>query len=587
MTAAVWLAPLLLPLLAAPLALWWRPARRWLLAVAPVPAVVLALVGAPGPPPDLSWLLFDTQLALDPIGRLLLAMTATVWIAAGASVGRRLGTGFAALALVTLAGNVALLLAGDVVTLYAGFAVMTFAAYGLVVHDRTAAALRAGRVYVVLAAVGEVLLLSGLLLAVGEAGTTTFEPVASAIASSMRRDLIVGLLLAGFGVKAGVIPLHVWLPLAHPAAPIPASAVLSGTMIKAGLVGWLRVLPLGEVALPGWSTLLLASGLAGAFLAVIVGSVQDDPKVVLAYSSISQMGLIAVTVAAGLAVPAAAPAAAVAAAVHALHHGLAKGALFLGVGVARSTSDEIRHRSVLAGMAVAALSLAGLPLSSGWIAKAAAKEVVGAWGGATAATLSWTLSFAGVGTTVLLARLLWLLRRAGTGPAAEPAAGTAAAGRRDRDAVPAIAWVALVAVLVPATWGLPPLLVPGFEPVSPARGWWDGLWPVGLGLVLAAVVAWRPSRPVAQRRPPVPAGDLVVPAEVAVRWSARQGTRLAPVLAAARRVTLVLRRAAYLAVLPGRGLDRVDRWLTRWRTVGVSFVLVLVALVVALVGVPG
>jgi formate hydrogenlyase subunit 3/multisubunit Na+/H+ antiporter MnhD subunit len=569
-SAAAWLAPLLLPLLAAPAALLRTAGRRWLLVVAPIPALVLALAGEPGPAPDLAWLLFDTRLALDAIGRLLLAMTATVWIAAGASVPRQVGPGFAALALVTLAGNVTLLLAGDVITLYAGFAVMTFAAYGLVVHDRTAAALRAGRVYVVLAAVGEVLLLGGLLLAVGEAGSTAFEPVASAIASSGRRDLIVGLLLAGFGVKAGVVPLHVWLPLAHPAAPIPASAVLSGTMIKAGLVGWLRVLPLGEVALPGWSTLLLVSGLAGAFLAVVAGLLQDDPKVVLAYSSISQMGLIAVTVAVGLAVPTLATVAAVAAAVHALHHGLAKGALFLGVGVARSTKDEVRHRWVLAGMAIAALSLAGLPLSSGWIAKGAAKEVVAGLGGATAGQVSWALSFAAVGTTVLLLRLLWLLRRPGTAAprGSEPAAA----------AVPTFAWASLIVVLVGATWLLPSLLVSGFAPPPlTARGWWDGLWPVILGAALAAAVVGRVGIV-------VPAGDLEVPVEGALRWGARQGARLAPVLSAARQVALLARRAAYLAVLPGRGLDRVDRWLTRWRTVGVSFVLVLTAVFVALAG---
>jgi formate hydrogenlyase subunit 3/multisubunit Na+/H+ antiporter MnhD subunit len=618
-SAVAWLAPLLLPLLAAPAVLLRASRRRWLLAVAPVPALVLALVGEPGPAPDLAWVLFDTQLALDPIGRLLLAMTATVWIAAGLSVGRDVGAGFAALALVTLAGNVTLLVAGDVVGLYAGFAVMTFAAYGLVVHDRTPAALRAGRVYVVLAAVGEVLLLSGLLLAVAEAGATAFEPVSAAIASSGRRDLIVGLLLAGFGVKAGVIPLHVWLPLAHPAAPIPASAVLSGTMIKAGLVGWLRVLPLGEVALPGWSTLLLVSGLAGAFLAVVAGLLQDDPKVVLAYSSISQMGLIAVTVAVGLAVPPVAAAAAVAAAVHALHHGLAKGALFLGVGVARSTSTATVHRWVLAGMAVASLSLAGLPLTSGWIAKGAAKQVVVGAGGALAGPLTWALSLAAVGTTVLLLRLLWLLRRpggvapagtavAGTAVAGTAVAGTAVAGsdvartRADRPAtsVPTIAWASLVGVLVVATWALPPRLVPGGTlPAPTIGGWWEGVWPVGLGLVLGALVgavaamdrrgARRARRlsPAGGRGVTCPAGDLVVPAEATVGWVGRQGARLAPVLAAARQVVLLLRRAAYLAVLPGRGLDRVDRWLTRWRTVGASFVLVLLALVVALAGPPG
>ena len=94
--------------------------------------------------------------------------------------------------------------------------------------------------------------------------------------------LTVVLLFIGFGVKAGLVPLHVWLPLAHPAAPPAASAVLSGAMVKAGLVGWLRFLPLGQhergLEVLGW--VLMALALIGAFLAVVVGVLQDDPKVV-------------------------------------------------------------------------------------------------------------------------------------------------------------------------------------------------------------------------------------------------------------------------------------------------------------------
>ena len=73
------------------------------------------------------------------------------------------------------------------------------------------------------------------------------------------RDWIVGLALLCFGIKAGVISLHVWLPLAHPVAPIPARAVLSGAMIAAGLLGWLCVLPLGETALSGWGGAMISA----------------------------------------------------------------------------------------------------------------------------------------------------------------------------------------------------------------------------------------------------------------------------------------------------------------------------------------
>jgi formate hydrogenlyase subunit 3/multisubunit Na+/H+ antiporter MnhD subunit len=602
MTTTVWLLPFVLPLAAAGWALVAGPkTRALLLPLAPLPALVFALAGPPAATPDLSWILLDVHLDADPVGRLLLAMTAVVWIAAGASA-RPLAAaapGFASLFLLTLTGNLGLLVAADVVSLYAGFALMTFSAYGLVVHERSPFALRAGRVYVVLAAIGEVLLLAGLLLAVAEAEATTFAEVSAAIAGSGRRELVVGLLVVGFGIKAGIVPLHLWLPLAHPAAPVPASAVLSGTMIKAGLVGWLRVLPLGEVGLPGWAAVLLGLGLASAFAGVLLGLVQDDPKVILAYSSISQMGIITTMVAVGLGVPGAAVPAVLAASLYAAHHGFAKGALFLGVGVAKRTVTPERHRWVLGGMLFAALSLAGAPLTSGWVAKGATKEAVaalGAGGGVTAGggrmpgpdaeALTLLLSLAAAGTTLLMVRLLWSLRRPATaGPAPGP-----------DDRVAAFAWVALLAVVAVGSWVLPRWLLPGLPaPEVYGGALWDGLWPLLLGGGLAAA-GWAADRGVARsrgpgarpswwaRRPAVPAGDVVVLVEAAVNRTAR-GLRVAgQVVDLLQRLVLVLRRGLYLAVLPGRGLDRVDRWLTRWQTAGAAFVLIGIALVVALVG---
>jgi len=90
--------------------------------------------------------------------------------------------------------------------------------------------------------------------------------------------------------------LHFWLPLAHPVAPTPASAVLSGAMIKAGLLGWLLTLPLSETALPQWGTLMIMVGALASIGAALIGVCQHQAKAVLAYSSISQMGLITIMV---------------------------------------------------------------------------------------------------------------------------------------------------------------------------------------------------------------------------------------------------------------------------------------------------
>jgi len=189
--------------------------------------------------------------------------------------------------------------AGDIASFYSFFAIMTFAAYGLVVHDGSPQARRAGRIYLVMAVLGEMALLAGLLPVRFRGAKRHASGAAPAIADAENRNLILGLLIAGFGVKAGLPLLHFWLPLAHPVAPTPASAVLSGAMIKAGLLGWLLTLPLSETALPQWGTLMIMVGALASIGAALIGVCQHQAKAVLAYSSISQMGLITIMVGGG------------------------------------------------------------------------------------------------------------------------------------------------------------------------------------------------------------------------------------------------------------------------------------------------
>jgi formate hydrogenlyase subunit 3/multisubunit Na+/H+ antiporter MnhD subunit len=604
MNAMIWTLPVLLPLVAAAAVLLPLRGRGWVLVVAPVPALALGLLGAPERVPDLSWLLLDVRLHLDPLSRVLLVMTALVWSAAGAHArlregnrkerpderrpderrpderrsgerrpddqpGKRLGPGedhgFASLFLLTMAGNLGLLLAGDAASFYALFALMTFAAYGLVVHDRTPRALRAGRVYIALAILGEVAIFSGLVLAVQAAGSTELAALGPAIATATDRDLIVALLLAGFGVKAGVVPLHVWLPLAHPAAPVPASAVLSGTMIKAGLVGWLRVLPLGDVELGAWSVACVVIGILTAYAAIAVGLTQRDAKANLAYSSISQMGVIIVLIGVAFGAPDGASLAVTAAVVYAVHHGFAKSALFLGVGVARGESDPARHRVLLIGMGVAALSLAGLPLTSGALAKITLKDAVGLLSDDWAAVVTLLLSVAAVGTTLLMGRLLHLVSRPADAGTASPAV--------------VVPWCVVLAAVAVATWLLPSALIAGVDPPALYIGvLWDGVWPVLLGAAVLLV-----ARHAHQRWhvtiPEVPPGDAVVVLE-AVGRSLGTGWRqtVSPRAARTAGVLRGARHVVYLAMLPGGGVDRLDRRLTRWRTAGALLVVIAVVL---------
>ncbi|MFU8839431.1 MAG: complex I subunit 5 family protein [Nitriliruptoraceae bacterium] len=569
MTVVLWLAPLVLPLLLAGVVTARPGPRSWaLLAVAPLPALVLALVGPVLDPPALPWLLLEVHLALDGVGRLLLVLTALAWTVAGvysrAEVEQQ--GGYAAWWLLSLSGNVGVLLADDVLTFYTAFVVMTLAAYGLVVHTRTATSRRAGRAYLVLGVAGETLLLAGLLLAVADATGLRLPEVATAVASSDQRDLIVGLLVAGFGIKAGLLGLHVWLPLAHPAAPFPASAVLSGAMIKAGLVGWLRLLPVGEVALPAWSTLLVGLGLAGAFVGVLLGLTHTSPKVLLAYSSVSQMGFVALLVGVAIGTPAVAPIAAAAAAAYALHHGLAKAVLFLGVGLwARATRP--RQRSLLlGGIVVAGASLAGLPLTSGAFAKAWMKDSVAL--GALPAGVTTATSLAAAGTTLLMLRLLVLLR-------AQPVPA-------QHQRIVLGPWLALSGTVVALTPVLVPRLLAELPLPSSSSLIRDALWPalLGAGLAAAAVTV---ARRTSLRLPTVPAGDLVVLEERAVAGLADGLARTCvPVVAATIQASLSLRDAVARLARHGPLLDRIEDRLTRWSTGGAMVALVAAALLLAL-----
>jgi formate hydrogenlyase subunit 3/multisubunit Na+/H+ antiporter MnhD subunit len=377
---------------------------------AALPTLVAAVMLPVGTSVRFDSVVLGVELGLDATGQVFLAFTSLLWWLSGLYARAYLRSDpressfwlFFALA---LGGNLGLIVAQDLVGFYTGFALMSLASYGLVVHGRSEASLRAGRVYMAFAVGGELALFAGIVGIAAAAGSFDFDQIANvrppgwALASAA----------AGLGVKAGALGLHLWLPLAHPAAPVPASAVLSGAMIKAGLLGWLRIFPLGRPGLESWGWVLFGAGVAAAFYAAAVGITQRDPKAVLAYSSVSQMGLMTAGLGFGLAFPAWGPAALIAVLLYALHHALAKAPLFLGVGVASRVGARLRGATVL-GLALPALSLAGAPLTSGALAKSLLKAPI-AEAGDAGPGLVLLLSFAAVGTTLLMVRFLALLPR--------------------------------------------------------------------------------------------------------------------------------------------------------------------------------
>jgi len=393
-----------------------RPTIRWTLPLAALPALVLALIGDSTSSVSLPWLILGSHFGLGGGGPVFLLLTALLWTLAGWYAPGYLGSDprlrrYAFFHLLTLTGNIGLVLAEDVPGFYATFALMTFASYGLVIHSGSDAARRAGRIYLAVAIMGEALLLAALFLAADAADSWRLQDLGAAVAASPRNHTIIGLALFGFGVKAGLLPVHFWLPLAHPVAPTPASAVLSGAMIKAGLLGWMHVLPLGHGNFPGWGLTVILLGLLAAFYGVACGLAQTEPKANLAYSSISQMGVMTIGIGAGLSDARAWPAIATAVTLYALNHALAKGSLFLGTGVSTACRGASRgqRRLVLAGLSLAALVIAGAPLLGGALAKDALKYPVTGAAEGIVPGLGLMLSLSAVATTVLLGRFLLLI----------------------------------------------------------------------------------------------------------------------------------------------------------------------------------
>lgn len=502
-----------------------------LLAIAPLPAVIAAVV-APGDTLVLFPSPFRITLALDLPGAILLGGSAVLWSMAGAYATSYMGqtsssARFAMWWLLTLAGSLGVFIVADLASFYLVFTLVSLAAYGLIAHEETIPALHAGTVYVVLALVGEACLLLALVMLANSSpdANPLIRDVVAILPTSRFQNAIIALLVAGFALKMGLVPLHVWLPLAHPAAPMPASAVLSGVVVNAGVIGLIRFMPF-ETGLPFWGSVLTALGLLTAYYGVAVGITQMRPKTILAYSTVSQMGLIAAILGVGL--QNADASAQSLASYYALHHTLAKGALFLAVGVIAATGDTHR-RIVLLITAILALSLGGLPLTSGILAKLATKPVLGYGFVGQASTL------AAAGSTLLMLHFLTRI--------AQETARQAEAVAPTQQLVP---WLVLAAFS---------LAIPSFlYPRMTGETIWSALhisvvvgiiWPMALGaLMWLALVRFK------GRRPAVPEGDIIVLAYVCAPGI----NRLA------------------------RGIERLDTLLCRWPIAGLALLTIAIVL---------
>eukprot|EP01022_Parablepharisma_sp_SALTPOND_P009867 TRINITY_DN140756_c0_g1_i1.p1 TRINITY_DN140756_c0_g1~~TRINITY_DN140756_c0_g1_i1.p1 ORF type:complete len:337 (+),score=-14.36 TRINITY_DN140756_c0_g1_i1:85-1011(+) len=275
---------------------------------------------------------------------------------------------------------------------------MSLASFGLIIHKLSSEAKSAAYLYIKYAVIGEVMLFMGILIASRHYGGFSFELYTSSI-----DPFALWLFIVGFGIKVGVFLLHFWLPLAHGNAPAAASAILSGVMLKAGVLGMIRFLPFGFEMNVQAGVGLIALGVMGLYFG-LYGLKKDKIKVVLAYSSISSMGYIVTLFGVAFLYPSYFDLLLLAIVFFSLHHAINKSSLFILSGEVLQNGLNIFY--TLLG-AIFALSLVGVVFSSGEIAKELIAQAIPQ----SLPLVASLLSFGSVVTALLMIKAYLLSRK--------------------------------------------------------------------------------------------------------------------------------------------------------------------------------
>lgn len=287
--------------------------------------------------------------------------------------------------LITLGATEAIFLSADLFTTFIFFEIMSFASYVWVAQDERKESLRAASTYLAVAVIGGLVMLMGLLMLYHQAGTLTIAELHDAC-QGKNIYLAAVCMLVGFGAKAGVFPLHIWLPKAHPVAPAPASALLSGILTKTGIFGVLVISCQILLHDEKWGTFILVLGVITMFLGALLAVFSIDFKRTLACSSVSQIGFIMVGIGMQGLLGEENILAARGTFLHMVNHSLFKLVLFMVAGVIfmnihKLDLNEIRgfgrKKPWLAGIyLMGALGIGGIPLWSGYISKTLLHESI-------------------------------------------------------------------------------------------------------------------------------------------------------------------------------------------------------------------
>ncbi|MGA8902028.1 hydrogenase 4 subunit B [Bradyrhizobium sp.] len=285
-----------------------------------------------------------------------------------------------------LAGMNLVVLADDAFSYLLCWEFMSLVSWALVMaHHREAGNTKAGYVYLVMASFGTLALLLAFGLLAGPAGDYGFAAIRTAQHTPYVATLVLILMLLGAGSKAGLVPLHVWLPLAHPAAPSHVSALMSGVMTKVAIYGFIRVV-FDLLGPPSWpaSVVILFLGGVTAVMGILYAMMEKDLKRLLAYSTIENVGVIFASLGLALAFQAngmklLAALALTAALFHVLNHSLFKSLLFFGAGAVLTAAGErdmdklggLIHRMPLTSFAVlvGCVAISALPPFNGFVSE--------------------------------------------------------------------------------------------------------------------------------------------------------------------------------------------------------------------------
>ncbi|QZA77222.1 hypothetical protein K4H28_13140 [Deefgea tanakiae] len=475
------------------LACFLAPARKHMLGIlpyAPIPSLFAAILSVDAPALVLGNARIPVAFELDLPGAILLGASAILWIASACYAQKSLPPTvnperFSVCWLMTLAGCMGVYLAADMVSFYGLLALLSVGASCLVMIESSPRSQTAAMIYLGIALFAETFLLLAfvLLASITPEHSLWIQDASAALADSSMRDLIIALLVLGFGIKAGLVPTHFFMPKAYSVAILPVAAVLSGAVIKASVLGLIRFLP-EHIALPDWGMALAAIGLFGALYGVAIGLTQKDPKTILAYSSVSQMGFIIAIL--GMGIMVADEGSRLAAAFYAARHVVAKGGLFLAIGVIAATGLR-RYWIVFTPVILVALSFAGLPLTGGGLAKSVTKDVMGDGLAYTIATLS------SVASTLLMLHFIHQLK---TTFANNPDAKSLSS-QNGSWLILAIACLLLPVALI--------AYAPSHDLAKALEAYtlWAGLWPILVGICIALLVSRLPIR-----APQISAGDI-------------------------------------------------------------------------------